>query len=367
MSKDFNLDFPINTLSFGNVAIGILRECYKRGLQPNVFPLQNQCDLSAQKPDEGFNQWLGHCINKAQKEASRNSTAIKLWHIQTSLQSYSKSNSQLITFHELDQLGANEINILRNQDRVYVTSQFTQRVFKDYGIESEYLPLGFDSHNFHSLEKRPKIEGVVQFGMGGKAEKRKGHDKVIRLWAKRYGNNPAYRLNLAIHNPFLGRDPNEALQNTKNFIAQALEGKSYHNIVFHTFMATNAEYNQFLQASEIFFALSGGEGKGLPEYHATALGAWPIALRAHSYVDFLNDENAIMVNPTGKRPAADGIFFAPGTPFNDGNFFDFDETSFYKACDEAEQRVKTGINVKGLELQKLTYKDTVDVLLKDLK
>lgn len=359
--NDFAFDLPLNSLSFGQVSIAILRECYRRGLHPSIFPLQNQVDLSAQKPDEGFTKWLGNCINKAQKDQSRKATAIKLWHISSSLQSYSSTDSRLLTFHELDALTPTELNILRNQDRVYVTSTFSQRVFTELGIPAVYLPLGFDAHNFRTLEKRPKIEGVIQWGVGGKWEQRKGHAKILNLWAKRYGNNPGHRLNLAVHNPF--RRP----EDIQREIHQALEGKQYHNVVFHQHMATNAEYNQFLQANDIWFALSGGEGRGLPEYHATALGAWPIALRAHAYLDFLNDDNAIMVPVSGKRPAADGIFFAPGTPFNDGNLFDFDHAGFDAACTEAEKRVTTGINVRGLDLQAQGYAETVDVLLKDLK
>lgn len=361
-TQDFALDLPINGLSFGQCSTAILRECYKRGLHPNVFVLQNQVDLSTQKPDDGFNQWLGNCINKAQKDHSRKSTAIKLWHVNQSLQSYSATDSRLITFHELDQLTPTELNILRAQDRVYVTSRFSQQVFKMFGVESEYLPLGFDSHNFSPLEKRPKVDGVqVSFGLGGKFEARKATGRILNLWAKRYGNQREYRLNVAVTNPFLKPEQLNAL------IGQALEGKAYWNINFVPYMATNAEYNQFLQASDVFFALSGGEGRGLPEYHATALGAWPIALKAHSYLDFLNEENAVMVTPNGKRPAADGMFFQPNTPFNVGNFFDFSDEAFYAACDEAEKRARAGLNTKGLELQKLTYSDTLDVLLKDLK
>lgn len=355
------LDLPINQLSFGQCSVAILRECHRRGLHPNVFPLAGQKDISTQRPDDAFNQWLDACINKAQKDHSRKHTAIKLWHIGGSLQSYSATDSRLITFHELDQLTRTELNILRAQDRVYVTSRFSQTVFKLLGVESEYLPLGFDAHNFATLTPRPKIEGTMQWGLGGKFEARKGHPKVLNLWAKRYGNKKEHRLNVAVTNPFLKPEHLNAL------VSQALEGKPYQNINFVPYMGTNVEYSQFLQTNDVFFALSGGEGRGLPEFHATALGAWPIALRAHAYTDYLNDENAIMVNPSGKRPAVDGIFFHPNTPFNVGNLFDFDEQDFHAACDVAEARVKTGLNTKGLELQKLTYAATLDVLLKDLK
>lgn len=354
-----SFNVPVNSVSFGACSIAILREVFKRNISPNVF-LIGQPDLSAQKPDEDFNRRLSAAVNDAQKNHSRADPVYRLWHIGGSLESYSNRGNRLITFMELDGLTPTEINILKNQEKVFVTSTYTQSVFDQFGIQSTYLPLGFDTHNFHALDKRPLIDGVTTFCLGGKLEKRKGHFKVLALWAKKYGNNMKYRLNCALHNPFLKPEQMQALIN------QALEGKHYANINWLPYMPTNAEYNSFLQSGQIYIAMSGGEGRGLPEYHATALGAWPVALNAHAYKDYLNADNAVLVNPNSKIPAADGVFFAPNGPFNVGNLFDFDGNEFIAACEEAEKRAAQGFNIKGLELQKLTYADTVDVLLKDV-
>lgn len=360
-SPEFAWDSPLGTVSFGSVSFSILREMHRRGLQPNVFPLGGNVDLSSQRPDERFNQWLGHCVNKAQGEHSRQKTAFRLWHINGSLASYSQIDSRLLTFHETDQLTNQEVNILRAQDWVYVTSRFTQSIFKQYGIEAVYLPLGYDAHNFPMLEKRPKIDGTIQFSLAGKFENRKAHGKILNLWAKKYGNNVKYRLNAALHNPFLRPEQMNAL------IGQALEGQQRFNINFLPWMATNAEYSSFLQSSDIHIAMSGGEGFDLPAYHATALGSHIVALSAHVYEDYLNPSNAVLVKPNSKRPSADGIFFHPGSPFNSGNFFDWDGDEFIAACEAAEKRVAAGTNVEGLKLQNQTYAGTVDILLKDLK
>jgi glycosyltransferase involved in cell wall biosynthesis len=334
---------------------------HKRGLQPNIFVIGGNVDLSAQRPDESFQQWLGHCINNAQANHCRRKTSLKLWHIQNSLQSYSETDSRLLTFHETDNLTSSEVNILHNQDKVYVTSRFTQSVFFTFGVESEYLPLGYDAHNFPVLEKRPKIDGVISFSIAGKLENRKAHGKILNLWAKKYGNNPKYRLNAALHNPFLKPEHMNAL------IGQALEGKQYYNINFLPWMGTNAEYNSFLQSSDIHLSMSGGEGFNLPTYHAIALGSHAVVLNAHAHKDWATSENSVLVNPNSKRPAVDGIFFQPNSQFNVGNFFDFDNDEFVAAMEQAEKRAALGINVAGLELQKTTYKDTVDVLIKDIK
>lgn len=113
--------------------------------------------------------------------------------------------------------------------------------------------------------------------------------------------------------------------------------------------------------------MSGGEGRDLPAYHAVGMGAHCVGLKAHAYLDYLNDDNAVLVSPNSKRPCYDNVFFREGESINQGNVFDFDVDDFYAAFDKAVERVKANpINVEGLKLQSLTYKDTVDVLLKDL-
>ncbi len=365
MTQSFAVSAPINSVSFGNVSIAILREVHKRGLSPSLFPITHDprqpFDLSTQKDDPGFTQWLHACYNSAQQRHSRKHPTLRLWHINDSIHSYSEKGNDLLTFFELDQLTPMEINILRQQRKVYLTSRYAQAVFKQYGIESEYLPLGFDAHNFGAMATRPHIEGKTSFLLAGKLEARKGHMQVLRLWAKRYGNNPAYLLNCALHNPFLPPGLFEQLVN------QALEGKRYSNIVFHAWAETNAVYNSTLQSSEIVISMSGGEGRDLPCYHATALGAWPVAMRAHAYLDYLTDENAVLVNPNGKRPAADGVHFAQNTPFNNGNLFSASDEDILAGFAEAERRVKTlGLNTKGMELAKVGYGATVDTLLQSL-
>lgn len=357
--SNLTLNAPINNLSFGNVSIAILREMFKRGLNTNVFPIGGTIDLAAQRPDESFNRWLSSCINEAPKLHSRNDRAIKLWHINGASESYSSKGNDLITFHETDQIGSYEINILKNQNKVFVTSRYTQDIFKTYGIDSTYLPLGFDSHNFYALEKRPKIDGVTSWGMFGKWEDcRKSHGQMLRLWVKKYGNNMKHRLNLSVTNPFLKPEHQNAL------MAQALEGKTYANLNILPWAQTNAEYNATLQANDIVLCVGAGEGRDLPCYHATALGAWPIAMRAHAYSDYLDDSNAILITPNGKKPANDGIFFHNGkTPYNNGNFFSFADEDFVTAMEEAEKRASDGLNLNGLSLQKQTYKETADVLL----
>lgn len=352
------LNVPINSVSFGQVSIAILRELFKRGEHPCVFPI-GPVDLSTQTQDATFNQWLQACINTAQQRYNRQQTAYKLWHISGGLESYSSTDNRLLTWQETGQLTSMELNVLRQQSKVYVTNRYAQTFFGQFGIEATYVPLGFDSHNFHVLEKRPAIEGVTSWLLTSKAEHRKHTYRQLALWAKRYGNQKEHRLNLAISNPFLSQEIQDSLIN------KALNGERYWNINRLGFCPTNAEYNCLLQSSEIVLCCSGSEGFGLPEFHAAAMGAWPVAIKAHSYLDFFTQDNAVLVNPNGMIPVYDNIFFQQGAPTSQGNIYTFADEDFYVACEEAQRRVKIiGLNKVGFELQKQTYSETVDILFK---
>ena len=363
--QSFALNIPLNSVSFGATSIAILREMFKRGLSPSIFPI-GPIDLGAQVPDADFNAKLQSAINSAQQRHSRQHTAIRLWHVMGSLETVSARDSRLITFQECGQLTPLEINVLRQQQRVYVTNRYAQTFFKMYGIEAEWMPLGFDAHNFRVLEKRPAIEGVRSWTLLGKGEHRKHTYRQLALWCKRYGRNKDHRLNLSITNPFLRPEDQQGL------IHQALEGKTigpnghFWNVNVLPFVPTNAEYNAVLQSGEITLCCSGSEGFGLPELHAAALGSWPVALDAHAFKDHFSNENAVLVPPSGMEPIYDGIFFHPNQPVNQGNRFVFSDEDFYKGCEEAERRAATGLNLRGMELQKQTYAQAVDILLKDI-
>ena len=99
-----------------------------------------------------------------------------------------------------------EINILKNQAKVLVSSNFTKEVFESHGVDNVFsVPLGFDKHNFSTTDKTYAPEGRVTFTLCGKFEKRKHHQKVISSWAKRFGNNNKYFLQGAIYNNFISR------------------------------------------------------------------------------------------------------------------------------------------------------------------
>jgi len=356
----FALHLPINSLSFGQTSVSLLREIKKRGFEPCLFPI-GQVDLSAQKVDQEFVDWLNVCVNKAGARHSRKVPIIKLWHLNDSLSSYSDSQI-LLSFYECDAPTPQELNTIKNNKVCFFTNKYTVNLFQNFGLDNVRLThLSFDSLNFPPLSKN-YLKDRIQMGLAGKFEfTRKQHLKVLRLWASKFGNNPNFFLNCAIFNPFMKPEDQQRLLN------EALGGRRYFNIQFLGFMPTNELYNDYLQSNDIIIGM-GTEGWGLPEFKSVALGKHAVLLNCAGYKEWANNDNAVLVEPNHKFEAYDGLFFHRGQPYNQGNFFGFDDQAFLSACDIAIERTrKDRVNHNGLKLQgQFTVEKTVDTLLSAL-
>jgi hypothetical protein len=354
----FNL--PLNPTSFGQVSFGILRELYERKEKILLFPIGN-IDISTQNEDHAFFKWIEESVIDATKTFSRKNPIFKLWHLNGSLESYS-DNQILLTFYEVDSPTLTELNIIKNNKKVLLSSNYSVSIFKNYSINNvDYLPLAFDSTHF-KIEK-PKEKDGIYFGLFGKLEpQRKRHLKSLQAWIKKYGNKHGYYLNCAIFNPFL----DSKVQN--NILFQALEGKNYWNINFLNYMQQNVVYNDTLNNTDIIIAMSGGEGWGLPEFQSVALGKHCVGLNAHAYKDWMTEENSVLINPSSKIPCYDNMFFKQGMEYNQGNIFDWNEEDLMEGFEKVEQRFKQNpVNKKGLDLQnEFTFKKMVDSILSNL-
>lgn len=358
---EFNIELALNQLSFGQVGICILKEIFKRGLSPYIFPIAN-VDVRNYKLDQDFKEWLESCINKSVPTYKRNNPGFRLWHLQGSQQRISDKQI-LFTFHETDELTPAEVNIIKNNNKVLFSSKYSKNIAENFGCNNVgNLPLGFDSDSFKTLDKE-YLKDRITFGLGGKLEQRKNHYRILKLWADKFGNKNEYALNCAIFNPHLAAEAQE------NLISKALNGKRYWNINFLPFCENNEAYNDYLNSNNIFIGMSSCEGWGLPEFQSAALGKHVIILNVTGYKEWCNEENAVLVNPSGKIPIYDNIFFHSGAPFAQGNGFTFTNESFYEAIDKAIERFnKNPINESGLFLQKqYTYSHTVDKLLSIIK
>ena len=360
---NFALNIPINSVSFGQVSVLLLRELYKRKINPCIFPVGGEIDLSAQAEDKEFFEWFSKNINKSLKEHKRSHPTFKLWHLSDSIESYSEKQV-LLSFHELDKATEEELNIAKNNSKVLFSSNHSVNVFREAGCDNvDFIPLAFDNYNFTRLDKEYHKDDRISFLLVGKYERRKGHSKVLEAWIENYADNKDFFLSCAVYNPFFKPEDNNKI------IAGALKGKKYFNIQFLGFMPKNSLYNDFLNSGDVVVGMSGGEGWALPEFQATALGKHSVMLNAHAHKDWANEKNSVLVEPSEKMTAQDGLFFKPDGPFNQGDIFDFNQEDFIAGCEKAIERVKANrVNEEGLKLQQqFTAEKMVDKILETVE
>lgn len=352
---------PINSLSLGNVTVNLLKEMHKREIDLTFFPVGTNLDFKAYNLPKDFPNWFGAAVNNRLKTIKKDIPSLRLWHINGSETKYS-DKQYLATFYELNSPTQEEINLVNMQEHTFFSSTYSKTIFGNVTDKVSYWPMGFDEE-FHRIEEKDDtLDKTINFGLMGKWEHRKHTEKIIKLWIKKYGDNPKYSLTCCVTNPFYKPEQMNAA------IMQACGGKRYFNVNFINYLETNAQVNSLMNSFDIdLTGLSGAEGWNLPSFNCTALGKWSIVLNATSHKDWANKDNAILVSPNGQVPVYDNIFFHQGQVFNQGHIYTWDEEEVAAAMDKAAGLAKVR-NTNGEKLkEQFTWGKSLDIILDKIK
>ncbi len=350
---------PINSLSLGNVAVNLLREMHKKGIDLTFFPVGTNIDFKAYKLSKEFSDWFGASVSNRLKTVKKDTPSLRLWHLNGSELKYS-DRQYLMTFYETNSPTQEEINMANLQEHTFFSSTYSKTIFGNViGDKASYVPMGFDEE---FVVKQTPANPVIHFGLMGKWEHRKHTEKIIKLWIKKYGDNPKYQLTCCVTNPFYKQDQ------MNQVIMQAMGGKRYFNVNFLPYLDTNAQVNDLMNNIDIdLTGLAGAEGWNLPAFNCTALGKWSIVLNATAHKDWATKDNCILVQPNGQVPVYDGIFFSQGQPFNQGSIYTWDEDEVIAAMEAAEKVAKTR-NTNGEKLrEQFTWGKALDIMLEKMK
>lgn len=362
-----NFEGVINPLSFGYVTNGILKELFKRGVDFNFSPIHNNLDWSAFNSEkDDYKNYVNSSASSFLKKFSPKDNSLRLWHINDSFSKIGKNNNSLLTFHELDALTDEEVNILNSYDKIFVTSNFSKNIFEDFGVKSKvvYVPMGVDKSIFYNLDKPRPFKDVIVFSIFGKFEKRKRHLQTIQAWLKKYAKDPRYKLHLCITNPFF--KPEQMNQ----VYAQVFNGQEKpFNVDLFPYLPTNSHLNDIYNSTDIVIDMSGGESISLGSLNCVAMGKHSVVHWNTGIKDWANEENSVLVKPNGKEPVYDGIHFQPNQKFNQGNIYTYDTEEFLNSCDLAINRFNSNpINEAGKKLQEsYSFDIGVNNILKEIE
>ena len=361
-----NFEGVINPLSFGWITYGLTKEFFNRKIDFNFFPISNNIDWSSfDTADSNYKNYIQSSATNALKRFNIDNPAFRIWHINGSHSKLSKNKNFLLTFHELDQISAEETNILNSYDTIFVTSQFSKQVFEDYGVKSKvvYVPMGIDNNTFFNKNQPRPFDETIVFSIFGKFEKRKRTLQTIQAWLKKFKNDARYKLHLYVTNPFF--KPEQMNQ----IYAQIFnnEPKPF-NIEIFPYLPTNSHLNAAYNSTDIVIDMSGGESISLGSLNCIGMGKHGVIHYNSGLKDWATEENAVLVKPNGKEPVYDGVFFHPNSPFNVGNIYTYSDDDLINGCELAINRFnKDKVNHSGLLLRDTySFSNGIDVVLKEM-
>jgi len=197
-------------------------------------------------------------------------------------------------------------------DEIWVPSYFNLESFARSGVAEEKLHVlqeGVDTEHFRPGTERLKIPRTRGFNFLSVFDwqMRKGYDVLLRAYCAEFRPDEDVALLLKVST--MNQPHAQMVDLVSYFIEQTLRLKldTSPAIVLLTGMLPHARFPQLYASADAFVLPTRGEGWGRPYMEALACGRPVIATRWGGQMDFLNDENADLIEIEGLRPTGEEI------------------------------------------------------------
>lgn len=175
------------------------------------------------------------------------------------------------TMFESDKIPEDWIDYLHAADLVIVPSKWCQKIFKESGVDSIVVPLGYNDKIF-KYKERPQRD-VFTFLHYDAFNTRKGHFEVVEAFDNEFGKNEKVRL---------------LLKTTREMVSVPLNKSAYPNIDVIYGKVTEQELADICYQADAFVFPSRGEGFGCTPLEAMATGITAIVPDAHGISEYFD-------------------------------------------------------------------------------
>ncbi len=211
------------------------------------------------------------------------------------------------TMFETDSLPEEWVRACNAMDEIWVPSDFNMETFRNAGVRSKLvkIPGGVDTWHFRDglppLEI-PGVKGTVFLSVFEWIY-RKGWDVLLKAWARAFTVKDdvclvlrAYPMNGADH----GDSPKEIENRIRKFLrGQGLRRNTLAPIIVLGDQISENDLPRLYAAASAYVAPSRGEGWGRPQMEAMACGLPVIATRWSGNLEFMNDDNSLLLDAQG--------------------------------------------------------------------
>lgn len=197
-------------------------------------------------------------------------------------------------------------------DEIWVPSHFNHETFARAGVAEKKLHVlqeGIDTSHFRPGAQPLEIPGIRGFNFLSVFDwqLRKGYDILLRAFCEEFRPDEDVALILKVSTV---NQPHSQLADLVSYFIERMLRRTLENspnIVLLTGMLPHARFPQLYAIADAFVLPTRGEGWGRPYMEALACGRPVIATRWGGQMDFLNDDNADLIELEGLRSTGTNI------------------------------------------------------------
>jgi len=294
--NSLNFISPICQTGYGIAGTNLLVELDKQ-LDLYTLPISK---VQVVNPD--FQQIIQNSVNR---DFIYDAPCLRLWHQHDLSQYIGKGLKAAFPIFELNRFPDRIKHHLAYPDLLFVCSKWAQQIIKkEIGRESVVTPLGVDTNIFYPMPNPTKDKQPnYVFFMGGKIEKRKGHDILVDLFNKAFTKKDKVELWLLWHNPFL---PPEEVKKWHDLYSSSKMGSQIHFVPPQQF---HQQIAQIMNQIDCGLCFSRAEGWNLEALELMAMGKPVIVTNYSGHTEFCTKDNSFLIDIEDLEPAQDHIWF----------------------------------------------------------
>lgn len=208
-----------------------------------------------------------------------------------------------LTMSEVDGIHSEWANHCNKMDLILAPSNFNRATFSKSGVIPEkikILPLGVDSTIFSSTGPQYNLgplNSYFTFLSVGEWVPRKGFDILITAFVREFNSHDRVRLVLRCHNNGSDYDSQgKRINNQIKNIIKGVKNPAPPPVILVPQAVSSKEMPALYRSAHCFVSATRGEGWSMPAFEALACGVPVITTKWSAYLDFLNDDNAYLIN-----------------------------------------------------------------------
>ena len=207
---------------------------------------------------------------------------------------------------ETTRMPESRLRFLRDVDEVWTPTSWGRQVLADSGLEPSKIrvvPEGVAPETFRPIPGKGSKSEPFRFLAVGKWERRKGHDLLLRAWARAFP--PAEKVELVLHT-YHPREPHWTLD-----AAISELGLGPHAPIRWSRPTDPVRLVLLYNSCDRFVLSTRGEGWCLPVFEALACGKPVTVPRFGALAEVLDESVADFVAVERLTPAEDGLVYPP--------------------------------------------------------